>query len=73
MPTSGPADDRAVDVAAQAAAGDAEAELPAVTTPGAQIEPGRLQPANGQVLELVTGIEDAEQRCRRIPCRRPPA
>ena len=57
----GPADDRAVDVTAQASAGDAEAELPAVTIPGAEIEPGRLQPANGQVLELVTGIEDAEQ------------
>ena len=57
----GTADDHAVDVAAQAPAGDAEAELPAVTATGAQIEPGRLQPANRQVLELVTGIEDPQQ------------
>jgi hypothetical protein len=46
---------------AEASAGDAEAELPAVTAPRAEIEPGRLQPANGQVLELVSGVEDAKQ------------
>jgi hypothetical protein len=60
-PDVGSGHDRAVDVASDPPARDAEAVLAAVTCPGAQVKPGRLQPANGQVLELVSGVEDAEQ------------
>jgi hypothetical protein len=58
----GPADDRAVDVAAHPAACDAEAELAAVAATGAQVEPCGLQPAGRQVLEPMAGIEDPEPR-----------
>ena len=57
----GTADDHAIDVAADPAARDAEAELATVPATGAEVEPGRLQPANGQILELVTGVEDPKQ------------
>ena len=73
MPTSGPATIDAVDVTAQPAARYAEAELAAVAAACAQVEPGRLQPADGQVLELVTGIEDPKQPAAEAPCHRPPA
>jgi hypothetical protein len=63
----GPGDKHAVDVTAETSAGDAEAELPAIACPGAEVEPGGLQPANGQILELVTGVENAKQPAVEFP------
>jgi hypothetical protein len=45
----------------QPPAGDAEPELLAVPVARAQIEAGSAQPAYGQILELVAGVEDPQQ------------
>ena len=57
----GTADDHAVDVAADPATRDAEAELAAVPATGAEVEPGPLQPPDSKLLELVASIEDPQQ------------
>ena len=56
----GAANDRTVDVTAEAPPATLKPNC-RPSTSGAQVEPGRLQPANGQVLELVAGIEDPQQ------------
>ena len=60
-PDLGPADDHAVDVAAQPAAGGAEAELPAGPVTRAQLEAGGQEPGDGQVLEGVPDREDPQR------------
>ena len=56
----GAVDDHAVDVTADAPAGDREAELFAVPPFVAQVEAREPQPADGHVFELMPGLEDAE-------------
>ncbi len=56
----GPVNDRSVDVTADATIGDREAELLARTIPRAEIEAGSAQPADAEVLELMPGVEDAQ-------------
>ena len=48
--------------AAMLALAHGRTELATVAAAGAQVEPSGLQPADGQVLELVAGIEDSEPR-----------
>ena len=63
----GPGDDDAVGMAAQLSAGGGKAELPAIGAAIAQIEAGLAQPADGQRLELVPGIEDAQDAAVEVP------
>src|SRR5690606_8192580 len=74
LPEHGPAqadigagDDHAVDVAAQLAARRLEPELSAVGALGAKVEARAAQPADGERLELVAGVEDAQDRAIEIP------
>ena len=61
--------DDAVDMAANAPAGDREAELLAVglALAGVEIEAGGTQPADRQVLERMADREDAQRLGRRSP------
>ena len=56
----GSGDDDAVDVTADATVGDREPELLAGAIVGAEIEPSGPQPADSQLFELMTGVEDSE-------------
>src|SRR5690606_9328597 len=57
----GPTKDHAVDMTADAATGDREAELLSIRTDITQIETGNAQPANGQGFEAVARLEDAKR------------
>jgi hypothetical protein len=62
-----PIDDGAVDVAANAPAGDREAELLAGTVAGAHIEAGAAQPADAKVFKLMTDVEGAHRPAFEVP------
>ena len=63
----GAGDDDPVDVTADASIGDREAKLFARTTPRAEIEAGSAEPADAEVLELMPGVEDAQDAAVEIP------
>ncbi len=54
-----------VDMAPDATARDGEAELATIAFLGDQIDPGRAQPADGEILELMADREDAQRSGRR--------
>src|SRR5690606_38771108 len=63
----GASDDHAVDMAAQSPARRREPELSAVRALGAKVEARAAQPADGERLELVAGVEDAQDRAIEFP------
>ena len=58
--------DDPVDMAADATARDGEAELAAIAFLGDQIDPGRAQPADRQILELMADREDPQRLAAEI-------
>ena len=58
--------DDPVDMAPDATARDGEAELAAIALLGDQIDPGRAQPADRQILELVADGEDPQRLAAEI-------
>src|SRR4051794_31661509 len=61
QPEIGAGYDHSIDMSANAPARDREAKLIAISPFVAQVEAGGAQPANGQRLELMSVVEDAER------------
>jgi hypothetical protein len=60
-PNVGAGHDHTIDMSANAPIRDREAKLPSIPPFIAEVETGGAQPANGQRLELMSGVEDAER------------